>query len=492
MMSTQRIVNSAGLLFVFILLLLPFSLKANEASANYPLKIIQPQSGLDEANRFYKAYPELEYNVRMAVVGGVYPYEYELLASPSGMSIDQRTGEIVWDTPTERAEPYAITVRVTDQNGRSTETSWTVRVTPDGFLFVDAENGASAEDGGNGTIDAPFASLKDIYEGDDPGSVSRDTYSGYFVYWREGVYDIDAHLTDNKKVIFTQNRKPNVWLGFPGENPVIKVSAFLQWYGNTSNLYFQSLEFDMSDNLETRGLMFTGSAENVVVRKNEFHSIENGHTGGNSSFVYFTRSSSLGSNHALQDNIARDVNTGYWLLAYTNRYVLVEDNHLSNIGSHPVGPKAGNQHWFIRGNVFENNPQDSIWVYGGRSRGTHPTRDIEISHNLVMPGGGKVRINPVWSSSIGPVHMVRNTFLDKVQVQEITENTGPYTINRNVIINSWDEFDHIRKMNIEAPDRLKIWENLTGTDQDNIVGNDGGLSDDYKNYLGIRGYEIAE
>ncbi|MDF1881835.1 hypothetical protein JHD50_11080, partial [Sulfurimonas sp. MAG313] len=68
----------------FLLLLLSIGLSA----ANYPLEIIQPQANLDIKNRFYKAYPGLVYDVRLAVIGGAFPYSFILESGPTGMSID--------------------------------------------------------------------------------------------------------------------------------------------------------------------------------------------------------------------------------------------------------------------------------------------------------------------------------------------------------------------------------------------------------------------
>ena len=56
------------------------------------LEIIQPKAGLSTTNRFYKAYPGLEYNVRMAVIGGAYPYIYSLTTAPNGMTITPTPG----------------------------------------------------------------------------------------------------------------------------------------------------------------------------------------------------------------------------------------------------------------------------------------------------------------------------------------------------------------------------------------------------------------
>ena len=110
-------------------------------SANYPLEITQPQAGLDTTNRFYKAYPGLEYNIRLAVISGSYPYVHELTTAPTGMTIDATTGEIQWDNPTTSGSPHSVTAKVTDSDSSTDTGSWTITVTTDGFYFLDAVNG---------------------------------------------------------------------------------------------------------------------------------------------------------------------------------------------------------------------------------------------------------------------------------------------------------------------------------------------------------------
>ena len=96
--------KQAWRLLMTFLVALFFTMPTDSLAANYLLEIIQPQEGLSTngcvggtlpCNRFYRAYPGLEYNVRMGVIGGDYPYVYSLITAPSGMTIDAGTGEII-------------------------------------------------------------------------------------------------------------------------------------------------------------------------------------------------------------------------------------------------------------------------------------------------------------------------------------------------------------------------------------------------------------
>src|SRR5687767_12569806 len=97
----------------------------------YPLEItnIGPVgvNGMSANNRIFRAYPGLEYNIRAAVVGGVYPFQYSLSGAPTGMTIDAATGEIRWPTPQSNASNITLTVR--DSAGATRSATWSITVT---------------------------------------------------------------------------------------------------------------------------------------------------------------------------------------------------------------------------------------------------------------------------------------------------------------------------------------------------------------------------
>ncbi len=479
-------------LFAFVLLSL---LNASVFAANYPLEIIQPQPNLDIKNRFYKAYPGLEYNVRLAVIGGDFPFRFALTSAPQGMTIDNR-GEINWANPVTSGTPYNVTAKVTDAQSKSTNVSWTITVTSSGFRFIDAVNGKSVANGGTGVFTNPWKSMKDMYEGYDYASKRARNYAGEFLYWRTGTYTMDAYKEDNAiRVPLVGDYKPQVWLAYPGEKPVIDMAgAQLSIYSGGSNTYFDGLEFNINGNARGMGISIDSSANNATFRRNKLHNITNGYTGGNNALIFITRDT-VGSYYSFQDNEFWDVFQGYGLLGYSASHVLFENNKIHQIFSgHAVSPKEGTQMWFIRSNrMYDNSDNDgnSINVQYSNSGGIQ-SGDIEISYNIVEAGGGKVRINSNYTAGGLPVYIFRNTFMDVVNVNKVTSNNGVFKFYDNVIINGIQDPNKILRKSIEDASNLVVTNNLTGSAADNIVDAQGYLTSNYSTYVGQRGYQLGK
>lgn len=475
-------------IFAFLLLGL---LSTQGFAANYPLEIIQPRPNLDTKNRFYKAYPDMEYNVRLAVIAGEFPYRFKLTSAPSGMTIDER-GEITWANPTTSGTPYNVTATVTDAQSSTSSVSWTITVTTSGFRFIDAVNGKSVLQGGTGTISNPWKSMKDMYEGNDVESKNARSYAGEFLYWRGGTYTMDAYkefATNGDRTPFINDNKPLVWLAYPGENPVFDMSAAdLGIFFGGTHTYFDGLEFIMNTP-RGRGITIDSDVSHVTFRRNKLHGITKGFSGGNSSTLMIARGSSAGSYYSFQDNEMYDVNVGYGILGYNARKVLVENNVFHNIGDHPIGPKEGTQMWFIRSNTLYNNPWHSINITYSGSNGIL-SGDIEISFNLVKAGGGQIDINSNQFANGLPVYIFRNTFMDEARQARTTSTNGIFYWDKNVIVNETSFPDKIERWKIEDPARVVVTDNLTGSKVDNIVDSQGLLTADYTAFIGSRGHEI--
>ncbi len=483
--SSKRLISIKGLLATVLL----FVLSAPILAANYPLEIIQPKAGLDTKNRFYKAYPGLEYNVRLAVIGGVFPYRFKLDAGPSDMSIDTR-GEITWANPIASGTPYNVAVSVTDAQSNTTNVSWAITVTTNGFRFIDAVNGTSATSGGTGSFTNPWKSIKDMYEGDVYESKTANSYAGEFVYWRAGGYVVEGYKEDSgRRVPFVGNRKPQVWLAYPGETPIMDMAAaHVIFYGGTDNIYIDGFEFNINSNVKGQGIQIDSSANNVTIRNNKFYGITNGFIGGNNSFIFISRHT-VGSNYAIQDNEMFNNNNGYGLLGYNARNLLVEDNLMYNINGHAIGPKEGTQKWFIRANRMYSNGVDSIGLQYSNTSGIK-SGDIEISYNIVESGGGKVRINSNQTATGLPVYIFRNTFMDEAEQNLTTTSNGLFHWSNNVIVNETSHPDKIERYRIDAPSRLVVANNLVGKGADNIVDSQGYLTSGYNSYVGTHGHQI--
>lgn len=462
----------------------------------FPLEIIQPRAGLDTENRFYKAYPGLVYNVRFAVLGGAFPYRYQILTGPSGMTIDAR-GEINWNDPVTAGAGHPVAVRVTDAVGAQAEVAWTISVTTDGFRFLDAVNGKSDADGGTGSIDNPWRSMRDMYAGNDYDSKYTSAYAGEFLYWRAGTYSLDAYQENCARScrVPLSSRKPLVWLAYPGEQPKFDFvagghDAYISIYGGGHNTYFDNLEFDISGNARGMGVTIDSSAKHVTFRRNRFYGITNGFVGGNNAHIFFTRNT-VGQFHSVQDNEWSDVNIGYGLLGYASDKVLVEDNYATRVNIHPISPKEGTTRWTIRGNVMENNPRNSINVQYSNSNNT-PSGDIEICFNQILSGGGKIRINSNRTREGAPVYVYRNTILAEVEAIALTPSNGPFVFRNNILINDGGDANGILHTKIEATARLVVEGNLWASSADGVVNAEGRLVGDFRSeQLNRVGHEIA-
>jgi len=466
-------------------------------ASNYDLEIAQPQPNLDTKNRFYKAYPGLEYNVRVAINGGEFPFLYSLVEAPSGMEIDAK-GVITWSNPVESQSPYNVTLTVTDASSISKTVSWTISVSQSGFRFIDAINGKTVSQGGTGSIDNPWKTIKDWYEGDDVGSIARNSYAGEFLYWREGTYLIDGFIDpDNaNRFLNRDGNKPNVWLAYPGEKPIIDFNDAYINIWETTNLYIDGFEFALNGNQRGLGLVLPSSGSHVTIRRSKFHGITTGYVGGNNSHVFITRTSpgTQGGYWAIQDNEFYDVNQGYGVLGYSAEQVLIENNYLHDIDGHAIGPKEGTAMWFIRNNKFFNNPLDAIGIQYSDTGGIL-SGHIEVSYNLVLQGagGGWVRVNSNQTASGHPVYVFRNTILGElVQAARPTASNGPFHFYNNVIVNDSTHADKIQQLNVEDVSKVVVTDGLTGGYSDSVVDSDGFLEPtNFGDYIGTHGHQVG-
>lgn len=460
-------------------------------ASNYPLQILQPEAGLDTTNRFYKAYPGLEYNVRMGAIGGKYPFTYELTVAPNGMSIDSSTGEITWPAPTESGTPYDVTAIITDSENTAETVSWTITVTTAGFYFVDAVNGKTRADGSTGTIGDPWKKTRDAVLGGDPGD---------FIYWRSGNYYMDAPVSDagsdGMRLDVRGDQHSGVWLGYPGETKAVfhQDTAHLWFRKSGTTLYIDGLDFRSELNPRSMGMNITSGKVNTVIRRNNFSGITGGEIGGNNALI-FLRKQASGNRFVIQDNEFSDVDEGYGILSYRTKDVLVEDNYFHDIGvnsrgSHAVGMKVQSNRWDVRANLFRRNSDESIWEYYG-SASSRLSGNNEISFNVIEAGGGKLVVNARQDEEGFPVYVYRNTILDRAVQGRVTANNGIFSWKNNVIVNEFGDSDNIATGTVSAPERFIVEGNLIGTTADGIVDAQGNLTAEYAEFIGTHGHQLG-
>lgn len=413
-MTTRLTVKYSSALLAATTIFFAMVFTASAFAANIPIEIIQPQPGLTITNRYYKAYPGLEYNVKVGVLGGTFPFVYSLTTYPPGMTINADTGVITWSNPTSSGSPHNVTVSVRDSENTTVTRSWTITVTTSGFYFLDAVNGKTVSEGGTGTLSNPWKVMGDWYLNDKTDA----TYVGAFLYYRNGTYYTKSSgvtLESGYRMPVLSSAKPIVWLGYPGETPVIDVTGSYILMAPTG--YIDKMDIKNNSNF---GIMTGSSGTGFVVRRVNFSAIHAEATYMNQSALMISNSSVKGSNKLISENTCNDMINAYCVLGYYSDKVVVEYNTMSNMrGKHGIGPKINVSNWSIRKNtaVTGMNTLNVLWLGLGAGSGGSPiSSDMDISFNNIKASSGTALSIGAEGPVYGPVYSYRNTYMGKVVV----------------------------------------------------------------------------
>ena len=459
--------------FCLLFLVLGILLANMSYAVHYPLYLIRPKANLwSGKDRIYKAYPGLEYNIRAAAIGGEYPYRYTLSNEPSGMSIDEHTGEITWSNPQSSASN--ITVRVTDQDGDYVEGTWSITVTTSGFKFMDDDG----SDSGNGTVSQPWKTISKL-------ASSASTTD--IVYWREGTWTGQQNPSNYDNWIGRgDNSIPRIWIGYPSETPIIDLNLNGNKIGIGTAVYFDNMTFRNAVDI-----MFY-VASNVSYYCFRRLTLSNIDRDGRSNKSFFRfEAADYGQYFVLQDSTLSDTESEVKGLSIYHTFgMLLEDNTLSSIGHTGFDLKEGVRQFTVRGNHF-----DGITSGNGAGPGLLNSADGQKSYGewcfnyceATSQGGVALRIPADSAFDPGVFYVYRNTIYGWINFAGLDSGDGPYYFENNVIINS-DSGDHING----SGTNIHITDNLVGNASDNIIDPVGGnLTQEYLVFLGTRGWETS-
>lgn len=470
--------------------------------ARYTLELVSPREAgtspspedqsppIPAGHRIFKAYPELAYEIRAVVIGGSYPFHYALTNAPSGMTIEAQTGEIRWPKPKgDRATP---TITVTDAEGTSRTSTWTINVAADGFRFVDAVRG---DDSNPGTLDAPWKSLAKIKASEAVGAA---------VYFRTGTYKTTGMQAGGGdtwvRVEYNGRYHPVQWLAYPGEKPVIDndysptgdQGRFIRLTGSSeSPVYLDGLEITNSRHI---GLQYgSGSCDFAVFRRLAIRDIAEGIEGANSAGIMTLTSQGDPSWYAAYQDNDFHHNAPGGIKQYSQKKLLWENCRFRDSG---IGPdlKSDVVRFEVRGCTFQNNRQDLAGLFGNM----HPARGGEITgeirFNRMLCGGSPtmIALEVNQDGLANTIHIYRNTLLGVVNVRNTDSADGPFHFSRNVIVNVGSGADRVRFEAVSDPSRIVFSENLAGGPGDGIVDAEGDLIGTYRSFVGKRGHQLPK
>jgi hypothetical protein len=388
------------------------------------------------------------------------------------MTIDPSRCEVTWPAP--KGPSANPTLVVVDAAGTRVEASWTITVTNTGFRFVDAEAGSST---GTGTKESPWRTLADVWRG-----AGTD-----IVYFRKGTYTPEGIPTEGSalelRVVFNRaDSQPTIWLAYPSETPIID-----QGYTGSATPRIRVVgDVTYIDGFTVRNIYVMGfqvmqRGSGAVFRRMAMSRLAVGGDGSNAAFI-MTTNGTRAYGMVVQDSSFADVSgESAALKFYATDRLIVEDCRFSDIRSsagEALAVKESNRQFTIRTNTFEQSAGNAIGGNMADGTGTH-SHTGEIAYNNVRAPVA-LRLNQ--NGETGETFAYRNTLLGKILIggagSGTTNDDGPFTLDRNVIVNgdtgtAIPFIDMIGRARETA--RIVLRDNLTGTSRANLVDNTGRL-----------------
>ncbi|MBK8479412.1 MAG: right-handed parallel beta-helix repeat-containing protein [Opitutaceae bacterium] len=356
-----------------------------------------------------KALPGVEYNYRVAVRGGVYPYTFALLDGPAGMTIHPRTGEIRW-APAAEAPARAVRVSITDTRNASLTHNFSVAAERSAFRFV-AATGSNLN---TGTEASPWATL--AYASAHAGTSS-------YIYVKAGTYPEAMSINSSNCGRF---------LAYPGDAVTVIGTGSGSgsiWINGGNRLLFQGFTFDANDH---RWLFScdAGLLENVIWRKNTMHNAASDDW-ENPAFIFFwdgAQKPIQGQVHyrniVMQENtffdLANPNDHGASTTLYDVQDLLYEDNLAYAIDGRGVSDKDDGFRNTFRNNVVRDCAV-GIGLYNQYSQGS-----IEIDHNLIYNCGTAVVLGGQ-PGYLRDVFMHHNTIAGSISSRGCSKSRGAPT-----------------------------------------------------------------
>lgn len=389
---------------ILTILLLAASVAVGFNKPNWPLEVISWD--ID------KAYPNLEYNYRLGVIGGVYPYRFYLEVAPTGMTIDSVTGVIRW-TPTEESQDNDVSVKIYNEGRTDSLThSYQVDVEIDAFRFV----ATTGNNGNNGSVSSPYATMT---------YVGANVDSSKYCYVRSGAYNEALICGGTHCARFMSY--PNETVNFVATGSNIAVNG-------GGKVLFQGVNFDANN--FRRLFDMTTSTHSAIFRNNIMANCYST-AYDNPAFLFFVdvmqscHGCGAHTNFVVQNNVFHNivspVNHAAALTMYDVQSSVIEDNEVYDIDGSGFSDKDDGFK-----NTFRNNSVHDCPI--GINLGTQYTQDsVDVSYNTIHDCDLSIRLGSQ-PGYLRNVWVYRNTLTSAIAINK-GDAEEPYNINidKNVI-----------------------------------------------------------
>lgn len=218
--------------------------------AKMPIVISHPRPDTETTSEYIyrNAYPAMQYDVPCNVQGGEWPFTYSLSGAPTGMTVGALLGDvdygiIKWPTPTLGTHS-GITITVTDRNGDTQNSLFSVECATAKYSFFDSIGGNDTT--GDGSIGNPYASFYP-WDSTDKNTIAL---ANQIAVHRTGTYATSnlsamSEVTDGQRYAMGTN-KPRAFMGYPGEVAMFDFTeSRMSFYvgGASNDVAFHNLSF---------------------------------------------------------------------------------------------------------------------------------------------------------------------------------------------------------------------------------------------------------
>lgn len=292
-----------------------------------------------------------KYRIPVVVGHGAWPFKYEILSAPSGVTIGQTLtlsgnslvagadyGVVEWINPT--AGTHTFEVMVLDQKNIKTYFKWVLVVSDSNWVYLDG----GAAGGGNGTFATPYNSISQL---------NGLTTKGVLV--KAGTVDWETKGVGGGTALNISK----VFVPYNSGAVIFNQATTLSFMGSANDYWFNGITFKIPSgrNNVTKWMGFDGS-DRVVFFENIIDLESYALTGGNwtnSSFAMWSNVAWTGSYNCVVNNQFNNISERDFMLFYSMAYLVIEGNTVSNSS---VG--AGYGHGFylkmsVRDSTIRNN-----------------------------------------------------------------------------------------------------------------------------------------
>ncbi len=471
--------------------------------AKLPMQIVTPRPAdeIGPASTYLWAHEGVRYEVPVGVVGGAWPFLYELVDAPAGMTIGAQLvsdgdalvrpddyGVVRWTPPAgSNGSSFAYRVRVTDQEGATAEVSVDVAVDDARFVFVAPDDGTAS---GDGAMATPLRGFPALFR----GLASDATYAGRLVYFRGGAYELIGGTDSNGNARLGGGEKPKVWRAFPDETPIFdcRTAKILFNGGAMDDVCMAGLTFEngRQDVGNAHYIWATGAFDRGLFWRNHFNGLERGMNGNDNPAAIFLSAAGRHRQHiVLLSNVfeAMGPGGGNGVAGYDSYGLdnsLFEDNvALRCRSSYCLWLKGGHRFTTVRGErLVDDNEVGTVLlnISLGRDGRTERSESVEVSYcRAYSPSGHSMRY--AWATTgdaTGPLFIYRCTV--RGELRALNSDTVDVTLERCVLTTT--------EPPMGATTTLTEIATVTDADLDAQLGLVGAARADY---LGTHGAEIA-